>query len=218
MINIEIENGWYDFLHTESLKEYFQRLDKFLEEEYNNKEIYPKSNDILRAFIETDFNDISVVIIAQDPYHTPNTANGLAFSCSSKKIPPSLKNIFKEIDSEYGYHNVENGDLTCWAKQGVFLLNTTLTVEKGKSLSHIGYGWEIFTDNVIKYIDNNKQDVIFVLWGKHAQSKLYIIKNNIILSAPHPSPFSARKGFFGCNHFKEINKILNKIGKKEVVW
>ena len=218
---IKIDNDWKDFLNSEQQKEYYKRLREFLAVEYKTKTVYPPSNSIFKAFEITPLSNVRVVIIGQDPYHTPNTANGLAFSVNKGcVIPPSLRNIYQEIDNEYGFHLLKDGDLTPWAEQGVFLLNTILTVVQKAPGAHAGKGWEIFTDNVISYLNNDKNPKVFLLWGKFAQKKREFITNKLhfVLESAHPSPFSAYNGFFGNNHFVKTNEFLRENGYKEIVW
>lgn len=219
---LNFENSWNDFLEEESKKEYFTKILNFLEKEYKQKNIFPEIENIFNAFKLTDLTDLKVVILGQDPYHKKYLANGLAFSVNSGlKFPPSLKNIFKEINLEYKQEkNFLNGDLSCWAKQGVLLLNTTLTVEEGKANSHSKIGWQIFTDNVIKYISDENNKIIFILWGNNARTKKSLIdeKKHYILEGVHPSPLSANRGFFHCNHFKKVNEILQNNKKNPIDW
>lgn len=219
--------SWKKYLEPEMKKDYFLTLQQFLSDEKKmGKIIYPEEKNIFNAFSSLHFDDIKVVILGQDPYHGENQAHGLSFSVpkSQKKIPPSLKNIFKELASEYSDEKMmnrrENGDLSSWAAQGVFLLNATLTVEAGKAGSHQKKGWEIFTDTIISLLSEKKEKIIFLLWGSFAQTKTSLIdtKKHYVLTAPHPSPLSAYRGFFGCNHFLQTNKILKKMGKKEIEW
>lgn len=210
---------WDNFLDTEREKDYFKKINEFLDTQ-NSGDIFPPSNLIFNAFDLTKLDDIKVVIIGQDPYHGDGQANGLAFSVNDGvKIPPSLRNIFKEIKNEYGYEMV-SGDLTSWAKQGVFLLNTILTVEKSKPESHKDIGWEIFTNNAIKWISNSRENLVFMLWGNHAKSKEKYIDSDkhLILKSTHPSPFSAYRGFLGCGHFRECDNHLTKLGLDKIKW
>lgn len=218
---IKIDNDWKDFLNSEQQKEYYKRLREFLAVEYKTKTVYPPSDSIFKAFEITSLSNVRVVIIGQDPYHTPNTANGLAFSVNKGcTIPPSLRNIYQEIDNEYGEHCLKNGDLTPWAQQGVFLLNTTLTVRQGKPASHFGRGWERFTNEVISLLNADNVPKVFMLWGRNAKDKRNLITNerHLVLEAAHPSPFSAYNGFFGCNHFRLANQFLRDNDIGEVVW
>ena len=208
---------WHNFIKSESNKEYFKFLVDKLDDEYNNYTVYPKKEDILNAYWLTEPSKVKVVILGQDPYHEPNQANGLAFSVNEGvKIPPSLRNIYKEIENDIGKVASKNGDLTCWAKQGVFLLNTVLTVRKGEANSHKDIGWETFTDNTIKYLNDIDSPKVFILWGNNARKKKKLItnKNHLILESAHPSPLSANRGFFGNNHFSKTNNFLleNKLG------
>ena len=214
-------NYFKEIIKRESKKEYYKKLKSFLDYEYNNKIIYPKKENIFFALKETPYENVKVVILGQDPYHGEGEAHGLSFSVNPGiNIPPSLKNIYKEINSEYGYKIPNNGYLLSWAKQGVLLLNAVLTVEKDKPASHRNKGWEIFTDEIIKEIDKKDSPVVFMLWGNFARSKKELIKNkkHLILESAHPSPFSARNGFFGCNHFKLANEYLRKNNIKEIDW
>ena len=208
---------WHSFIKSESDKEYFKFLVDKLDEEYNKYTIYPQKEDILNAYWLTEPSKVKVVILGQDPYHEPNQANGLAFSVNEGvKIPPSLRNIYKEIENDIGKVTSKNGDLTFWAKQGVFLLNTVLTVRKGEANSHKNIGWETFTDNTIKYLNDIDSPKVFILWGNNARKKKNLItnKNHLILESAHPSPLSASRGFFGNNHFSKTNNFLleNKLG------
>lgn len=216
---------WKSFLETEKNKPYFQKLEDFLlREKQANKTIYPDSKNIFSVFNYTPFKNIKVVIIGQDPYHGENQAHGLSFSVpeSQEKIPPSLKNIFKEIVQEFPEKNIipENGNLEYLAKQGVFLLNATLTVEAHKAGSHQKKGWELFTDTVIKTISEKHENIVFLLWGSFAHKKAELIDEtkHCVLKSPHPSPLSAYRGFFGCNHFLQTNDYLRKNNKSEIDW
>ncbi len=208
-----IGNKWDKLLNEEYQKEYFIELMNFINSEYKNKECYPQYSDIFNAFKLTDFDDVKVVILGQDPYHGIDEAHGLAFSVYNNiKNPPSLKNIFKELESDLNIKR-DNSDLTGWAKQGVLLLNTVLTVLKDTPLSHKNKGWETFTDSVIKIL-SEKENIIFILWGNHAQSKKKIISsNNFIIESSHPSPLGAYRGFIGSKPFSQCNNHLNKINK-----
>ena len=201
--------------------EYFKNLITFVKQEYKDNTIYPPGPLIFRALNETPFDQVKVVILGQDPYHTPNVANGLAFSANERnKIPPSLLNIYKEIKNEYGKEIPKSPDLTKWARQGVLLLNATLTVRKGEAGSHQNKGWEIFTDEIIKSISEKKEKCVFILWGAYAQKKENLIDSSkhLVLKSPHPSPFSADRGFFGNNHFKKTNEFLKSHSLGEIVW
>ncbi len=214
-------NYFEDVIKRESNKDYYIKLKSFLDDEYEKKIIYPERKNIFFSLKETPYEKVKVVIIGQDPYHGEGEAHGLAFSVNPGiKIPPSLKNIYKELNNEYGYDIPNNGYLLSWAKQGVLLLNAVLTVEKDKPASHRNKGWEIFTDEIIKEIDKKNEPVVFMLWGNFARSKKELIKNkkHLVLESTHPSPFSARNGFFGCNHFKLANEFLRKNNMEEIDW
>lgn len=216
-----IGNDWDLVLKEEFEKEYFINLKKFIGNEYNLKTIYPPYEDIFNAFKLTSINDVKVVILGQDPYHEKGQAHGLAFSTpEGRPIPRSLKNIFKEINQEYDYPIPKSGCLENWAKQGVFLLNTVLTVEEGNANSHSDCGWQIFTDNVIKILNDQTKPIVFLLWGKQAEKKKSLISNtnHLVLITSHPSPFSARRGFFGSNHFKLANEFLKEKRNDEIDW
>jgi len=217
--------NWKTIIEIEKQQDYFKELQKKLVFEYKNYTIYPPRELILNAFKLTPFDKVKVVILGQDCYINPGQAMGLAFSVSKNiAMPPSLQNIFKEIASDIGEKPPMYGDLTGWAKQGILLLNTTLTVREGDSNSHSKLGWETFTDNIVKQISHHKKHVVFILWGNHAKQKRSIIiktrhgANNYILTAAHPSPFSARNGFFGCKHFSKTNEYLKMVGLEEINW
>lgn len=215
-----IGNSWDELLKDEYNKEYFNNLLNFVNKEYQTKTIYPKKNEVFNAFRYTDYNNIKVVILGQDPYHGPNQAEGLSFSVSNEVLkPPSLQNIFKELENDLGIRR-ENSDLTDWAKQGVLLLNSIMTVEQDRPLSHKNRGWEIFTDHIIQALNAREDPVIFLLWGSFARSKKELITNrhHYILESVHPSPLSANRGFFGSRPFSKINNILKQNGKKEINW
>lgn len=210
-----ITQKWDEILKEEYKKEYFYNLLKKLQIEYRDKTIYPPKKDVFRAMRLTDYDDIKIVIIGQDPYHGEGEAEGLSFSVKDDiRKPPSLKNIFKELHDDLGYQEPESGSLVKWAKEGVLLLNAILTVEKDKPLSHKSLGWEQFTDEVIRKINEKKEPVVFILWGTFARSKKELItnKNHYIIESVHPSPFSARYGFFGSKPFSKANNFL--ISKK----
>ena len=220
-INPEIEQSWKVVLLKEFNKDYFIKLKQFLLDEKKHHSIYPKGKDIFNAFNYTSFDRVKVVILGQDPYHGMGQAHGLSFSVpDGVKQPPSLKNIFKEIASDLNLPLPETGNLSPWAKQGVLLLNTTLSVRVKQAGSHQKKGWEEFTDSVIQNISQKKEGVIFLLWGRFAQDKAELIDKNKhhILTAPHPSPFSAYTGFFGCKHFSKTNALLAKQGLTEINW
>ncbi|MBM3201223.1 MAG: uracil-DNA glycosylase [Chlamydiae bacterium] len=217
-------NSWKEFLEEERKKPYMQSLSTFLLKEKNAGEgFFPPEEKIFSAFSSCEYEKVKVVIIGQDPYHGENQANGLAFSVEkSEKIPPSLKNIYKELVEDVGIHFPKHGDLTCWAKQGVLLLNATLTVQKSKPKSHYGKGWEIFTDEVVKKLLTKNDPLVFLLWGESAKQKYSAIssKNNdhhLVLKAAHPSPFSFTK-FKGCAHFSKANAFLKMHNKEPVDW
>ena len=215
-----MHESWKTFLDSEFNKPYFKELSKFLHDEYEHKTIYPKKGLVFSAFT-TDLNDVKVVILGQDPYHTPGAAEGLAFSVpSSQPIPPSLINIYKEIDADIGHHQNPTGSLRNWQKQGVLLLNTVLTVEAHKAGSHRGKGWETFTTEVIKYLNETRPHLVFILWGRDARNKKALIDSSkhLILESPHPSPLSAYAGFFGNHHFSKTNEFLEKNGLKPIEW
>ena len=206
-----ITKKWDIILKDEYEKTYFNNLIKKIEQEYNTKTIFPPKKDIFKALKITDYDRIKIVILGQDPYHGINEAEGLAFSVQKgMRKPPSLKNIFKELKNDLGYEEPENGSLERWAKEGVLLLNTILTVEKDKPLSHKNIGWEIFTDAIIKKINEKDEPVVFILWGAHAKSKKNYITNpkHFIIESVHPSPFSARNGFFNSKPFSTANNYL----------
>ena len=215
-----MHESWKDFLNAEFNKPYFKELSAFLHEEYEHKTIYPKKTLVFSAFT-TDLNEVKVVILGQDPYHTPGAAEGLAFSVPpSQPIPPSLINIYKEIDADIGHHNNTSGSLRNWQKQGVLLLNTVLTVEAHRAGSHRGKGWEIFTTEVIKYLNKTRPHLVFILWGRDARNKKSLIDSSkhLILESPHPSPLSAYAGFFGNHHFSKTNAFLKEHGLDEINW
>lgn len=216
-----IGNDWDLALKEEFEKDYFLKIKDFINKEYETKTIYPPYDDIFNAFKLTPLNEVKVVILGQDPYHEKGQAHGLAFSTpAGRPKPRSLNNIFKEINAEYDYPIPESGCLESWANQGVFLLNTVLTVEEGNANSHSKCGWQIFTDNVIKLLDCQTQPIVFMLWGKQAEKKKELIKNpnHLVLITSHPSPFSARRGFFGSNHFIKANEFLKQNNLKEINW
>lgn len=216
-----IGNDWDFALSEEFKKDYFLKIQDFIDEEYSSKTIYPPYDEIFNAFKLTPLSNVKVVILGQDPYHEEGQAHGLAFSTPERRpIPRSLKNIFKEINAEYGYPIPNSGCLEKWAEQGVFLLNTVLTVEDGNANSHSKCGWQTFTDNVIEILNGQDQPIVFLLWGKQAEKKKELITNDshLVLITSHPSPFSARRGFLGCNHFKLANDYLKKNNKKEIDW
>ena len=218
----KIGNAWDEILAEEFSSESYLALREFLKKEYSERVIYPSMYNIFNALKLTDFNEVKVVILGQDPYHNENQAMGLCFSVpKGVDIPPSLVNIFKEISAETGDKITrDSGDLTSWAKQGVLLLNTVLTVREHSANSHKGKGWEVFTDGVIKKISDKKEGVVFLLWGANARSKKALIdgSKHLILECAHPSPLSAYNGFFGCGHFNKANDYLVKQGKQPIKW
>ena len=220
-MDVKIAPSWKEKLNSEFSKGYFLQLVEFVRNEYATQSIYPPAREIFRAFDCCDFDQVKVVIIGQDPYHGAGQANGLCFSVRPDvKMPPSLVNIFKEIQSDLGKPFPPNGDLERWAKQGVLLLNATLTVKASSPGSHQNKGWESFTDAVIREISDNRSNIVFLLWGSYAQKKGEIIdrSKHLVLSSPHPSPFSADRGFFGNKHFSKTNEYLKSKGIKEIDW
>lgn len=216
-----IGNSWDKYLKEEFQKDYFKNLIKFIKEEYKTKTIYPKENEVFNAFRYTDYDKIKVVILGQDPYHGPMQAEGLSFSVRNDvPKPPSLQNIFKELESDLKIPFPESNSLKPWTKEGVLLLNAVLTVEEHKPTSHSNRGWETFTDNVIKLINQKETPVVFILWGSYARSKKSLITNpqHYIIESAHPSPLSARNGFFGSRPFKRTNEFLKKNHIKEIDW
>ena len=220
MANI-LKNDWKDLLDDEFNKEYYQTLRNFLTNEYKTKTIYPDKYDIFNALHFTSYKDIKVVILGQDPYHGPGQAHGLSFSVNPGiKIPPSLLNIYKELNSDLGCYIPNNGYLKKWADQGVLLLNTSLTVRAGEANSHKSIGWEIFTDRIISLVNEKEDPVVFLLWGNNAIKKKNLITNkkHLILTCAHPSPLSASRGFFGSKPFSKINNFLISVNKKPIDW
>lgn len=217
----QLKNDWAPLLAAEFEKPYYKKLEQFLDEEYKTQVIYPIASDIFNALHYTSYEDTKVVILGQDPYHGPNQAHGLSFSVQPEvKIPPSLLNMYKELQSDLGHEVPNNGYLVKWAEQGVLLLNTVLTVRQGEANSHKGKGWEIFTDRIIELLNEREKPVIFVLWGRHAQAKKKIItnQNHYMIESVHPSPLSARRGFFGSKPYSKINEMLFSMGEKEIDW
>ena len=216
---IQFHNSWDKLLAEEFEKPYYIALRQFLKEEYCTQTIYPNMHDIFNALQTTSYEDVKVVILGQDPYHGEGQAHGMAFSVQpGVKTPPSLVNIYKELQSTMGCYIPNNGYLMKWAKQGILLLNTVLTVRAGKPQSHKGKGWEIFTDRIISILNEREDPIIFVLWGAPAKKKASLITapQHKILTAAHPSPLSAYNGFFGCNHFNQINEYLKEMGKTPI--
>ncbi|MBU3804933.1 MAG: uracil-DNA glycosylase [Candidatus Cellulosilyticum pullistercoris] len=216
---VQFHNSWDKHLAEEFKKPYYIALRQFLKEEYCTQTIYPNMHDIFNALQTTSYEDVKVVILGQDPYHGEGQAHGMAFSVQpGVKTPPSLVNIYKELQSTMGCYIPNNGYLMKWAKQGILLLNTVLTVRAGKPQSHKGKGWEIFTDRIISILNEREDPIIFVLWGAPAKKKASLITapQHKILTAAHPSPLSAYNGFFGCNHFNQINEYLKEMGKTPI--
>ncbi|MDR7855324.1 uracil-DNA glycosylase [Tissierella sp.] len=214
-------NDWQDLLEDEMQKEYYLKLREFLLEEYKNKTIYPNMHDIFNALHFTAYKDVKVVILGQDPYHGPNQAYGLAFSVKEGvRIPPSLLNMYKELKNDLGCYIPNNGVLKKWAEEGVLLLNTALTVRAGEANSHSKIGWEIFTDHIIKLLNEREDPIVFILWGNNAIKKESLISNtkHHIIKSVHPSPLSASRGFFGSKPFSKTNRFLESIGKKPIDW
>lgn len=218
---VRIEGSWSNVLSDEFEKPYFQQLISFVKEEYASQTIFPKGKDIFRAFDECPLNEVKVVVLGQDPYHGPGQANGLCFSVHEGiTFPPSLVNIFKEIKNDLGKDIPPHGSLDGWAKQGVLLLNATLTVRAHQAGSHQNKGWETFTDAVVQALASQKRNLVYMLWGSYAQKKAAIVnpKENLVLKSPHPSPLSAHRGFFGNGHFSKANQYLAENGQTEINW
>lgn len=218
---VNFGNDWDEVLKGEFEKEYYLKLRTFLKNEYSTKTVYPSMYDIFNALKWTPYSQTKVVILGQDPYHGVNQAHGLAFSVKKGvAIPPSLVNIYKELNRSLGCYIPNNGYLEKWARQGVLLLNASLTVVKDRANSHSAIGWEIFTDDVIRFLNDRNDPVIFLLWGSFAAKKAYFIdqKKHYVLTTSHPSPLSAHRGFLGCNHFKKANEILVQNGKEPIDW
>jgi uracil-DNA glycosylase len=216
-----ISNDWLEPLKPEFSKDYYKKLFEKIKEEYSNYVVYPKSDDVFNAFHLTPLKKVKVVIIGQDPYHEPGQAHGLSFSVKPEiDIPPSLQNIYKELQNDIGTYIPDNGYLVKWAEQGVLLLNTILTVRAHQAMSHSKIGWNEFTDAAIKIVNNQDRPIVFMLWGKPAQAKESMLNNSkhLILKAPHPSPLSAYRGFFGCKHFSKANEFLIANGETPIDW
>lgn len=213
---------WSDVLSDEKDKPYFQSIMQFLKQELAaGKTIYPPQNELFSAFKETSYDEVKVVILGQDPYHGAGQAHGLSFSVKPQvKLPPSLKNIFQELKNDLQIPISTQGCLTPWAKQGVLLLNTSLSVEASQPQSHAGIGWTQFTDRVIRTLNDHQKPIVFLLWGAHAKNKAVLINNSnhLVLTAPHPSPFSAHQGFLGCKHFSKTNDFLISKGRQPIHW
>ncbi|MDA3733827.1 uracil-DNA glycosylase [Niameybacter massiliensis] len=218
---VNLNNDWDAKLKEEFEKPYYQALRQFLIQEYNNYTVYPPKEDLFNALRVTSFADTKVVILGQDPYHGPNQAHGMAFSVNPGiQTPPSLQNIYKELQESLGCFIPDNGYLMHWAQQGVLLLNTVLTVRAGTPQSHQNQGWEQLTDRIIQLLNEKDETVIFLLWGTPAKKKQSLITNpkHVVLTAVHPSPLSAYRGFFGCGHFKKVNEILESQGRVPIDW
>ena len=218
---VHIGNDWDLLLKEEFEKEYYQNLRKFLVEEYQNHTIYPDMYDIFNALKYTAYEDVKVVLLGQDPYHGVNQAHGLCFSVQKGVAqPPSLRNIFKELQEDLGCRIPSHGNLTKWSNEGVLMLNTVLTVREGNANSHANKGWEKLTDYIICKLNESKKPIVFLLWGRNAQSKINLITNpnHLILKCAHPSPLSAYNGFYGCRHFSKTNDFLIKNGLKPIDW
>ena len=216
-----IKTDWAYILKDEIQKSYMKKLFDFLKEEYKKGVVFPPKGEVFTAFNLTSYENTKVVILGQDPYHGQGQAHGLSFSVKKGiPSPPSLSNIFKELTDDIGCNLPKNGDLTKWATEGVLMLNTTLTVRSAQPMSHSGYGWETFTDFVLKVLSAKKEPVVFILWGKHAQSKIKIIdrERHFIISSPHPSPLSSYRGFFGSKPFSKANDFLESNGVKGIDW
>lgn len=217
-----ISNDWLEAINSEFHKPYYKELYSFVKEEYSKTVVYPPSEDIFNALHLTPLKDVKVLILGQDPYHGENQAHGLSFSVlpTQKDIPPSLQNIYKELNSDLGCYIPNNGYLEKWAKQGVLLLNTVLTVRAHQANSHQGKGWEQFTDAIIQAVNAQDRPVVYMLWGNPAQRKIPMLTNpkHLILKAPHPSPLSAYRGFFGCKHFSQANAFLEQHGVEPIDW
>lgn len=218
---VTIGNSWDELLKEEFSKDYYKKLQEFLKEEYSHYKIHPDIGNIFNALKWTSYEDTRAVILGQDPYHGENQAHGLAFSVQKGiEAPPSLKNIYKELQNELGLYIPDNGYLEKWARQGVLLLNSSLTVRDGEANSHKGKGWEIFTDKIVRLLNDRREPVIFLLWGNDARRKEELITNpqHIVLTAAHPSPLSASRGFFGCGHFKKVNNMLTAMNRPPIDW
>ena len=216
---VKTMESWKELIEREAQKPYYKALQEFVYAEYDKGVVYPPKENIFAALRHTPYKDVKVVILGQDPYINPGEAHGMAFSVMpSAKIPPSLRNVYKELQDDLGCTMPSNGYLMPWAKQGILLLNSTLTVRKGESKSHTGKGWEVFTDEVIRCLNNHPRALVFMLWGKHAQQKAGLIDGrHKILQAAHPSPL-ARGGFFGCRHFSKANEFLVEGGQSPINW
>lgn len=220
-VSFKIENDWKDLLHDEVRKPYFKQLWGWLLQQYDKERIYPPLDHVFTAFRLTPYQDVKVVIVGQDPYHGPGQAHGLSFSVlPGVRIPPSLLNMLKECAEDMGTTMPNHGYLESWARQGVLMLNTVMTVQEGQANSHKGMGWENFTDHVITRLNDREDPIVFVLWGSHAQAKMKMIdcSKHHIIKAPHPSPLSAHRGFFGSRPYSKINETLRTWGIEEIDW
>ena len=218
---VKLGNDWDEKIGREFEKEYYLKLRNFLKEEYSSHTVFPDMYDLFSALKATPYSKVKVVILGQDPYHEPGQAHGMAFSVKpGVQIPPSLLNMYKEINSEFGYPIPKTGYLMKWAEQGVLLLNTVLTVRSGEANSHQNKGWEIFTDEIIRQLNNHRDGIVFLLWGNNAKKKKELITNpqHYILETVHPSPLSASRGFMGCGHFKKANEFLISNLKSPIDW
>jgi uracil-DNA glycosylase len=216
-----IHNDWWPWLENEWAQPYFRELASFVHAQYASREIYPPKKQVFAAFENCSYKDIKVVILGQDPYHEPHQAHGMCFSVNPGiRIPPSLQNIYQELHTDLGCKIPDNGYLMPWAKQGVFLLNTVMTVERGRANSHAGRGWETFTDHAIEHINEKQTPVVFLLWGGNARRKAPMIdrSRHLVLECAHPSPLSAYRGFFGCHHFSKANAFLKEHGIEPIDW
>lgn len=216
-----LKNDWAPVLEKEFKKDYYLKLRKFLKEEYATRKIFPAMYDIYNALHYTTYENVKVVILGQDPYHGPNQAHGLSFSVTPEvAVPPSLKNIYKELQDDLGIPISNHGYLKKWAEQGVLLLNAVLTVRAGQANSHRGKGWELFTNEVIRQVNLKEDPVVFMLWGRNAQEKEKLItgKHHLVIKSPHPSPFSANRGFFGSRPFSRANQFLEQVGRTPIDW
>ena len=217
-----IQNDWLQAIGGEFRKPYYRQLYEFVKQEYSTRVIYPPADDIFNALHLTPLKDVKVLILGQDPYHNEHQAHGLSFSVlpDQREIPPSLQNIYKELQEDLGCYIPDNGYLEKWAKQGVLMLNTVLTVRAHQANSHQGKGWEQFTDAIIEAVNQQDRPIVYMLWGRPAQSKIPMLtnRNHLILTAPHPSPLSAYRGFFGCRHFSQANEFLQRSGVAPIDW
>ena len=217
-----VGDDWKDALREEFDKDYYNKLIEFVKDEYDNNVVYPSINNIYKALELTPLNEVKVLILGQDPYHNVNQAHGLSFSVlpTQTKLPPSLKNIYKELEDDLGCYIPNNGYLEKWAKQGVLLLNTVMTVREHEANSHKGKGWEKFTDAIIKILNQQDRPIVYLLWGGPSQKKDLFLNNpkQLVLKAAHPSPLSAYRGFFGCKHFSKANKFLKENGENAIDW